>query len=136
MRIVIDYIDNIAIIYTINANFAESCDGMETIEHYFSLVVEGIILLIECAGVFVVLLSSVKGVIGLFKKDPHIRLNLAEGIALALEFKLGGEVLRTLLVRQWSELAILGAVIALRGLLTILIHWEIKNEQKHNGAAA
>ena len=59
-----------------------------------------------------------------------IRLDLAEGIALALEFKMGGEVLRTVVVREWSELGILGAIILLRGLLTFLIHWEIKNEQK------
>lgn len=54
---------------------------------------------------------------------------LAQGIALSLEFKLGGEVLRTVIVREWSELAILGAVIVLRGALTFLIHWEIKTEE-------
>ena len=58
-----------------------------------------------------------------------MRLGLAEGIALALEFKLGGEVLRTAVVRTPSELIILGAIILLRGALTFLIHWEIKNEE-------
>ena len=55
---------------------------------------------------------------------------LAQGIALALEFKLGGEVLRTVVVREWAELGILGAIILLRATLTFLIHWEIKNEKK------
>ena len=59
-----------------------------------------------------------------------IRLNLAQGIALALEFKMGGEVLRTVVVREWSELGILGAIIVLRAMLTFLIHWEIKNEKR------
>ena len=59
-----------------------------------------------------------------------MRLDLAEGIALALEFKMGGEVLRTVVVREWRELGILGAIIILRGLLTFLIHWEIKNEKE------
>ena len=54
---------------------------------------------------------------------------MAEGIALSLEFKMGSEVLRTVVVREWEELGILGAVILLRGLLTFLIHWEIKNEK-------
>ncbi len=54
---------------------------------------------------------------------------LAKGIALLLEFKLGGEVLRTVIVFEWSELAILGAIIVLRGTLTFLIHWEIKTEE-------
>ena len=61
---------------------------------------------------------------------PPIRLTLAQGIALALEFKMGGEVLRTVVVREWAELGILGAIIILRGALTFLIHWEINNEKK------
>ena len=47
-----------------------------------------------------------------------------------LEFKMGGEVLRTVVVREWSELGILGAIIVLRAMLTFLIHWEIKNEKR------
>lgn len=43
---------------------------------------------------------------------------------------MGGEVLRTVVVREWSELGILGAIIVLRAMLTFLIHWEIKNEKK------
>ena len=61
-----------------------------------------------------------------------MRLDLAEGIALALEFKIGGELLRTVVVRQLSELLILGAVILLRAALTFLIHWEINIESKGN----
>ena len=60
----------------------------------------------------------------------HVRLVLAQGIALGLEFKLGGEVLRTVVVRDWQELGILGAIIVLRAILTFVIHWEIKNEKK------
>ncbi len=89
------------------------------------------IRLVELAGIMVLMITAVQGIIGYFHKDPHERLKLAQGIALALEFKLGGEVLRTVLARDWNELGILGAVIALRGLLTLLLHWEIKNEESH-----
>ena len=67
-------------------------------------------------------------------KIVFVHLDLAEGIALALEFKLGGEVLRTVIVREWTELLILGAIIALRGALTLLIHWEISVEEKREKA--
>ena len=87
-------------------------------------------MLMEIIGVCVLVQTAVKCFIRWLKKDGNCRLELAEGIALALEFKMGGEVLRTVAVREWSELGILGAIIALRGLLTFLIHWEIKNEQK------
>jgi len=43
---------------------------------------------------------------------------------------MGSEVLRTVIVREWGELGILGVVILLRGILTFLIHWEIKHEEK------
>lgn len=90
------------------------------------------IRLVELAGIMVLLITAVQGVIQYFRHDSNVRLKLAEGIALALEFKLGGEVLRTVLARDWNELAILGAVIVLRGALTVLLHWEIKNEKREH----
>ena len=93
------------------------------------------IRLVELAGIMVLLITAVQGIILYFKHDPNVRLKLAEGIALSLEFKLGGEVLRTVLARDWNELAILGAVIALRGELTVLLHWEIKNERQEGRLA-
>ena len=102
---------------------------IEQIEEIFQIVVQCGILLMECVGVTILLVTTVKSIWGCLKRDPHVRLTLAKGIALALEFKLGGEVLRTVIAREWSELAILGAIIVLRGALTFLIHWEIKTEE-------
>lgn len=99
------------------------------IEEFFEITVQLGVLLMECVGVTVLLVTTFKSIWGCLKRDPHVRLTLAKGIALALEFKLGGEVLRTVIVREWSELAILGAIIVLRGALTFLIHWEIKTEE-------
>ena len=99
------------------------------IEEIFQIIVQCGVLLLECTGVTTLLFTTVKTIWGCIRRDPKIRLTLAKGIALALEFKLGGEVLRTVIVREWSELAILGAIILLRGALTFLIHWEIKTEE-------
>ena len=99
------------------------------VEDVFQLTVQYGILLMECVGVIILLTTAVKSIWGILKRDASVRLTLAKGIALSLEFKLGGEVLRTVIVREWSELAILGAVIVLRGALTFLIHWEIKTEE-------
>ena len=94
-------------------------------------VVEICTILLEFFGIAVLVYTAIKSFIQWIKRDSrHLRLNLAEGIALSLEFKMGSEVLRTVVVRDWEELGILGAVILLRGLLTFLIHWEIKNEEK------
>ena len=103
-------------------------ENMETVLIY---IVEICTILLELFGIAVLVYTAIKCFIQWIKKDSrHLRLNLAEGIALSLEFKMGSEVLRTVVVREWSELGILGAVILLRGLLTFLIHWEIKHEEE------
>ena len=91
------------------------------------LVQFGIILL-EGTGAVILLFSGAKSVVRLCKNQPHARLSMAQGIALALCFKLGGEVLRTVIVREWSEILVLGAIIFLHAAMSILIHWEIKME--------
>lgn len=106
---------------------AQIIEGMESILTY---IVEIGIVLLELFGVCVLLFTAVKSFLLWLKKEESVRLDLAQGIALALEFKMGGEVLRTVLARERSELVILGAIILLRGVLTFLIHWEIKNEEK------
>ena len=102
---------------------------LHQIDSVFHLVVQYGVLLMECVGVVILLVTAIKSIWGCLLRDEHVRLTLAKGIALSLEFKLGGEVLRTVIVREWSELAILGAIILLRGALTFLIHWEIKTEE-------
>ena len=86
--------------------------------------------LLEMAGIIVLITTSFKCFLKWLKKENHVQLDLAHGTALALTFKMGGEVLRTVVVREWSELGILGAVILLREALTLMLHWEIKSEEK------
>ncbi len=97
-------------------------------EDILKYIVEFSTLLLEFFGIIILVYTAIKSFILWIRKDKTLRLELAQGIALALEFKLGGEVLRTVVVREWAELGILGAIIALRAALTFLIHWEIKNE--------
>ena len=94
------------------------------------------IMLCEMAGIVVLVITAARSLMLYFKRNSRLRLTLAQGIALALEFKLGGEVLRTVVIRQWTELLILAAVIALRGALTMLIHWEIRVEERRSDERA
>ncbi len=93
------------------------------------------IVLFEIVGVIIIALSGVQGVYNYIRRDPLTRLKLAKGMAMGLEFKLGSEILRTVLVRELSEIMIVGAIILLRAALTFLIHWEIKNEEAETEAA-
>ena len=100
------------------------------LEKNFTVLVEYLILFVEFVGVLVVVGAIIKGIIDAIKKDEHMRLNLVEGIALAMSFKIGGELMRTVVVRNWDEILLLGAVILLRAALTFYIQWEIRIEKK------
>ena len=100
------------------------------IEDIFVQIVNYAVLVAELAGVTILIYTLLKSFICWTRRKERIRLYLAQGIALALEFKLGGEVLRTVVVREWDELLILGAIILLRAAITFLIHWEIKKEKE------
>ena len=103
---------------------------MAAVEHYFEIMVRLCILLIELAGIAVIVISMVRGFIGYLRKQDRTRIQLAQGIMLGLEFKIGSEVLRSVIVSGWNELGTLAAVILLRSLLTLLLHWEIDVEEK------
>ena len=99
------------------------------LEQLVTWLAEYAIVLFEIVGIVTIIVAGVQGVAGLFRRDPLTRLKLAKGMAMAVEFKLGGEILRTVVVREFSEIMMVGAIILLRAALTFLIHWEIKNEE-------
>lgn len=95
-----------------------------------------IIGVLEIMGIFVVSWSGIKSFVeyiqnSFFGKSLDIKFNLANGLATALEFKMAAEILKTVLIREMSELLILGAVILLRALLSLLIHFEINPQKRH-----
>ncbi len=103
---------------------------MAGIERIFEDVVRACTLLIELAGIIVIVVSMVRGLSDYFRNSEDTRIRLAQGIMLGLEFKIGSEVLRSVIVTDWSELGKLAAIILLRSMLTLLLHWEISVEEK------
>ena len=102
---------------------------METLHHIMSLFIQFSIIFLELTGVVVLLTGAIKAIISYIKHAPHTRLNLCKAMAMALEFKLGGEILRTVIVREFSEIVLVGCIIVLRAGLTFLIHWAINAEE-------
>lgn len=98
------------------------------LEQFFHNVITLIVHLLEMMGVVVILFGAARDFVWYFKgKAVNIRLDLARSLALGLEFKLGGEILRTVIARDLKEMAAVGAIILLRGALSFLIHWEIRH---------
>lgn len=95
------------------------------------IVLPVIISILEIMGIFVVVWSALHAFWeyiqnSFMKKNLDIQNNLAKGLATGLEFKLAAEILKTVLVQSLDELYVLGAVILLRALMSVLIHFEMK----------
>lgn len=93
------------------------------------------VLTLEIVGIFIIVVGSFRALIQMLirlrtKQPINVMIELGRALALGLEFKMGAEIVNTVIVRDIKELLILGLVILLRAVLAILIHWEIKNERR------
>lgn len=90
--------------------------------------------MLELIGIIIIIIGSFRALVKLIgcliKKQPlHIVIDLGKALALALEFKMGAEIIKTVIIHNLEELAILGVVIVIRALLSFIIHWEIRSEE-------
>ena len=102
------------------------------LEQLIERILPTIIAALELMGIFIVAALSAFGryLKSLFTRTPcDVKFALANGLALSLEFKMAAEILKTVLVRDLKELLVLGAVILLRALLSLLIHFEMKSHR-------
>ena len=106
---------------------------IENIAHIVTYTLEMIGIVVIAVGAFSSIIkqciNSVK------KKESNIKIDLGNWLALGLEFKMGAEIIKTVVARSMEELAILGVIIGLRAVLALLIHWEIKTEMKEEELA-
>ena len=91
--------------------------------------------LLELIGIIIIIVGSCRALVRLFrcvlKKEPfHVVIDLGKALSLALEFKMGAEIIRTVIIHNIEELAILGVVILIRALLAFIVHWEMRTEEK------
>ncbi|MGN0759520.1 MAG: DUF1622 domain-containing protein [Candidatus Ventricola sp.] len=107
---------------------------MNLIEVFFTTGVEFIIHILEIMGIVVICVGAVRDFIDYFTgRDKNVKLDLAESMALGLEFMLGGEILRTVIAHELSDILLVGAIIVLRVALTLLIHWESSHMEHSSG---
>ena len=105
------------------------------LEELIKLILPSIISVCELMGIIVVVISALRAFWGycrgLVTHVPRdVKFDLANGLATSLEFKMAAEILKTVLVRELNELLVLGAVILLRSLLSLLIHFEMRGEPR------
>lgn len=69
-------------------------------------------------------------------KTEDIRLRLGRWLALALEFELGADILRTAVAPTWNDIAQLAAIATIRTALNYFLQQEIDRAAQRQGVAA
>ena len=94
---------------------------LEGYEHVLHFIAKITVHTLEIIGISIVIFGALKVLIHYFRRvqdKGHERQNaviaLGRSLALALEFKMGAEIVNTVIVRELKELLILGIVIVLR----------------------
>lgn len=109
------------------------------LEHLIERTLPTIIALLDIIGIFIITLGALKAfyyyLIHIIRKNRYnYKFMLLQDMATGLEFKMAAEILKTVLIRSLDELIILGAVIMLRGLMSFMIHFEMKAERQGESA--
>ncbi|WP_010169163.1 DUF1622 domain-containing protein [Candidatus Epulonipiscium viviparus] len=107
--------------------------GIVILEHIIETIVPFFIHILEIMGIFILIIGAVKAFYhyfkGLFIVDPYaLKYHFANAMAMALEFKLAAEILKTVIVRNIDEIIMLGAIVLLRLVMTFVIRAEMKDE--------
>lgn len=100
------------------------------------LVAQNIATLVEGIGVVIVAIAVVMATIrftsGLVTRrtipSESVRLGLGRSLALALEFLLGADILRTAVEPSWDEIGRLAAIATIRTALNYFLQREIAHE--------
>lgn len=103
---------------------------MEILEKILLISGEISVLLFELLALIMIIYSGFKGIFSLFKHDDNVALGLLKGFSTGLSFLLGAEILKTIALQDVNELVMVGGVILMRVALSILIHWEMHQEEK------
>lgn len=104
-------------------------------ENLFESCLPFLIHIFEFMGIVILTIGGFRAFFNYLKalrsKDPYkVKCQFAASLATALEFKLAAEILKTVLIKSLDELVILAAIFILRVLMTFVLEWEIRQENK------
>ena len=113
-------------------NFSSFLAGYKDFLHGFAELTAG---LLELIGILIILVGTFRALWRLMRRarrneqSINVVIGLCRALALALEFKVGAEIIHTVIIRDFKDLGILAVIILIRALLAVIIHWEIRMEE-------
>jgi len=105
------------------------------IEEILELIIPYITGALEFVGVFIITIAAIQSIYKLISKKFDLSwdaagVDFAKAMQLSLEFKLGAEIIKTVVVRTIEEFVVLAAVAILRVVLSFVLHWELTSGTK------
>jgi len=103
-----------------------------------ALGAEGIAVILIAVALVVALWRTLRAAAN--RSAPHpwsdVRLDLGRSLALALEFLLAADIVRTAVAPTWNDIAKLGAIAVIRTGLNYFLQRDIEDVRKNEGTAA
>lgn len=128
-----------AVVETCTSTVPGACDT----EYALTTVITYLTLFAEFCGALVIGVAVVRGILGFL---PHVvgrerddtykdglRLRLGKSLALALEFQVGADILKTAVAPTLPVIAQLAAVIVLRTVLNYFLERELRHVEERRG---
>jgi uncharacterized membrane protein len=108
---------------------------LDQYEHILHFIAELLAYTLELVGILIIVVGSFRALVRLIRNfrsrgQFNVVIDLGRALALALEFKMGAEIIKTVIIHDIMELITLAIVILIRALLAVIIHWEIKMERR------
>lgn len=100
----------------------------KALEEVFQVVVRYGVLALEAVGAVIIFVSAIRALICAVKQPGKSKMVFSEGIATALNFLLGSEVLKTIIAPDWRDIGMTCAIIVMRAAMALLVHWENKHD--------
>lgn len=112
------------------APFMPEGDYMSETTHFVHLFVIDVaklsMYLLELLSVIIIVYSTFVAFYKLFKHQSYARVYLLHGQSVGLTFKLGAEILRTVVARDINDIWEVALLIAIKAAMVLLIEWELK----------
>jgi uncharacterized membrane protein len=108
-------------------------------------IIIGISVIIALVGIFRILLLKNRNETEMLAADDkhgrlrhailyeNIRMRLARGLLIALDFEVGSDILKTVLDPSFTELAILSVIVGIRIVLSWSLSKELSRQSEHLG---
>jgi uncharacterized membrane protein len=94
---------------------------------WLKLGIEAVSVAIILAAMLLALVRLVGGALG--REMGDVRMGLARGLSLALEFQLAADIVGTAISPDWDQIGKLAAVAAIRTFLNFFLQRELAEEQ-------